>query len=100
MRLPIGVTAPIIDEGQQIFTQACFLCHGESAEGTPMAPNLTDAECLHGDGSYEFIVELVSTGVPQPRQSIVPMLPRGGSDLTDDQVRAVAAYVWSLSRER
>ena len=42
----------------------------------------------------------LSTGVPQRRQSMVPMLPRGGSELTDDQVRAVTAYVWSLPCER
>jgi hypothetical protein len=27
------------------------------------------------------------------------MPPRGGANLKDEQVRAVAAYVWSLSRK-
>ncbi|MBI4521203.1 MAG: cytochrome c [Gemmatimonadetes bacterium] len=98
--LPAGVTAQMITEGRQIFTGPglCSTCHGENGEGTPLAPSLGDATWLNIDGSYDAIVKLVNTGVPQPKEAMIPMVPKGGSTITDEQVRAVAAYVWSLSK--
>lgn len=97
--LPEGVTPEMVAEGQQIFSGngLCATCHGASGEGTPLAPNLSDSDWLNIDGSYNAIVELVNTGVPTPKEHPTPMLPKGGSDITEDQVRAVAAYVWTLS---
>lgn len=97
--LPEGVTPEMVEQGQEIFTGngLCATCHGANGEGTPLAPNLSDSDWLNIDGSYDAIVELVNTGVPTPKEHPAPMLPKGGSDITDDQVRAVAAYVWTLS---
>lgn len=79
----------------------CFTCHGPAGRGTPgLAPDLTDAQWLHGDGSYAFIVKTVTAGVPKPKQSAAPMLPNGGANLSADQVRAVAAYVYGLRAKR
>ena len=79
----------------------CFTCHGPTAKGTPgLAPDLTDGTWLHGDGSYAFIARTVTTGVPKPMQAAAPMLPKGGAALSDAQVRAVAAYVYSLRQAR
>ena len=75
----------------------CQTCHGPDAKGTPLAPNLTDSQWLHGDGSFQFLVTTITNGVPQPKQHPGPMPPMGGAQLTPDQVRAVAAYVYSLS---
>ena len=76
----------------------CAVCHGPDAKGTTgLAPDLTDGTWLHGDGSYAFIVGLVEQGVPDPKQFPAPMPAKGGANLTPDQVRAVAAYVYSLS---
>jgi mono/diheme cytochrome c family protein len=76
----------------------CAVCHGQDAKGTTgLAPDLTDAKWLHGDGSYAFIVGIVQQGVPNPKESPAPMPPLGGASLTPDQVRAVAAYVYSLA---
>lgn len=99
-KLPEGVTAKLVEDGGKIFKGAgnCFTCHGENAEGTPIAPNLTDEKWLHIDGSYDAIVKLVTTGVAEPKEAMVPMLPKGGAELTTDQVKAVAAYVWTLCR--
>jgi mono/diheme cytochrome c family protein len=77
----------------------CTACHGQDAKGTAVAPNLTDSEWLNGDGSYQFIVTTVTNGVPQPKQHPAPMPPKGGASLSDDQVKAVAAYVYSLSHK-
>jgi hypothetical protein len=35
--------------------------------------------------------------VLQPKQYRSPMPPMGGAQLTADQVKAAAAYIWSLS---
>ena len=64
------------------------------------SPNLTDTTWLHGDGSLTFIESVVKSGVPKARQSAAPMPPKGGGKLTAEQLRAVAAYVYSLSHSR
>ena len=96
--LPAGVTSDMVLQGQQIFTSTgnCFTCHGPDATGTALAPNLTDAEWINVDGTYEAIVGVVKTGVAQPKQHPAPMPAMGGVQLNDDQARQVAAYVWSL----
>lgn len=75
----------------------CYTCHQLNAKGLPgLAPDLTDAKWLHGDGSLAFIIATIQKGVPKPKAASGPMLPRGGTNMTDEQVRAVAAYVYSL----
>jgi mono/diheme cytochrome c family protein len=83
----------------QVAGAACTACHGQDAKGTPMAPDLTDAEWINTDGSFEGIVKVVTEGVPQPKQHPAPMPPKGGATIDDAQVRAVAAYVYSLSHK-
>ncbi len=97
--LPPGVTAQMVQDGKQIFEGPgiCYTCHAQNAQGTALAPNLTDAEWINTDGSYEGIVNVVTQGVAQPKQHPAPMPPKGGSSITDDQVRAVSAYVYAIS---
>ncbi len=97
---PEGVTAEMVAAGEAIFTGAgiCFTCHMPGGVGGPLAPNLTDNEWINTDGSYEGIVQTVTTGVPEPQQHPGIMLPKGGTNISDEDVRAVAAYVWSLSQ--
>ena len=98
---PAGVTPAAITQGDSIFHKdgLCYACHGSNAEGV-VGPNLTDAEWLQGDGSYDFIVATVTSGIPAEKaKKGVPMPPKGGSSITDDQVKAVAAYVYSLSHK-
>lgn len=98
--LPSGVTPAMVEEGEEIFNGAgiCLTCHGEEGAGTPIGPALADGEWIHIDGSYGSIVELVKEGVEVPVEYPTPMLPRGGSQISDEQVEAVSAYVWLLSR--
>lgn len=90
----------LVDQGRLTFGGAghCFACHGSSASGTPLGPDLTDARRLNIDGSYAGIITLVRRGVPHPKQYPAPMPPMGGAQLSDEQVCAVAAYVYSLPR--
>lgn len=96
---PAGATAADVSEGEKIFTSTgnCFTCHGTGGTGTAMAPALNDKAWLHIDGSWPAIQQLVHTGVPKPKEHPAPMPPMGGAQLTDAQVKQVAAYVYSLS---
>jgi mono/diheme cytochrome c family protein len=100
VQLPPGVTQEMVTQGEQIYKGAgsCFACHGPDAGGTPLAPALNDPTWLHIDGSLDAIAELVTAGVPTPKEHPAPMPARGGSQITDDQVRQVAAYLYSISR--
>jgi len=75
----------------------CAGCHGASAKGTPLGPDLTANKWLWSDGSYSGITKTITDGVQQPKQYRSPMPPMGGAQLTPDQLSAVAAYVWALS---
>ena len=100
-KAPAGVTPAAIAKGDSVFhtTGLCYACHGAKAEGA-VGPNLTDAEWIHGDGSYDFIVATIDSGVPQQKSKAgVPMPPKGGSSISEEDVKAVAAYVYSLSHK-
>jgi mono/diheme cytochrome c family protein len=101
---PSEITAEMVALGNEIFhgraaNAICYTCHGMDATGGPggLGPNLTDAEWLHNDGSYGAIVNTIRTGVAQPVNASAPMPPMGGASLSDEQLRAVAAYVYSLT---
>ncbi len=101
--LPAGVTADMIQQGQQIFVSngICFTCHGQNAQGTPLAPDLTDDQWLWvtpGADMYEQLVQQITGGTPQPKEYPAPMPPKGGAQLDESQLRAVAAYVYALSQ--
>jgi mono/diheme cytochrome c family protein len=77
----------------------CYVCHGPRAKGvTGIGPDLTDKEWLHGDGSRAFLEKIVTDGVSKPKKSAAPMPPKGGGQLTAPQIKAVAAYVFTLSQ--
>lgn len=93
---PPGATPEMVAAGQQTFATVCAACHGPDAKGTQLAPNLTDGEWIDTDGTYQGIIATVTNGVPQPKQYPSPMPPMGGANLSEQQVKDVAAYVWSL----
>ncbi len=95
--LPPGVTMEMVQQGQQLYGTVCVACHGPGGTGTPLGPALNDDQWLDIDGSYESIVQVIQVGVPQPRQYPAPMPPLGGGNFNEEQVRAMAAYVYSLS---
>jgi mono/diheme cytochrome c family protein len=100
--LPPGVTLDIIARGKSVFTGAgvCFACHGMDGEGVS-GPSLTDSVWIHSRGEYDKIVQLITVGIDaKASKSGVVMPPRGGSAINDADIRAVAAYVWSLGHRR
>ena len=98
--LPAGVTQAMVTDGAAIFGGPgnCLACHGAGGSGTPIGPKLADSEWLNIGGDYEEIVALVTAGVPSPKQFPAPMPAKGGSAISEEQVRQVAAYVYSISR--
>jgi mono/diheme cytochrome c family protein len=100
---PDGVTQQMIDQGKTIFIGQgiCMVCHGTDAKGMPnLGADLTDEEWNQGDGSFEAILEIIQEGVTSDKSTTgTVMPPKGGSQITDEQLRAVAAYVWSLSNK-
>ena len=104
--LPAGVTTAMIAEGDSLFHAAsCVRCHGADAKGAQNGPSLMGPTFMHVNGTYEDFVRLIMSGVPadsiKDKSHRFAMRPKGGGQtpLTDDQVKAVAAYVYSLSHK-
>jgi len=102
--LPTEVTPQMIRNGQLLFEGPglCMSCHGKDGAGLGDAgKDLTDSAWHHSDGSFEGILTQIKAGVPvEHGAGGVQMPERGASRLTENQLRAVAAYVWSLSRRQ
>ena len=100
---PSGFTPAAITEGDNRVDGPgrCMACHGQDAKGMPnMGADLTDQKWLHSKGTYDDIVKQVMTGVSAKESTNgTVMPPKGGGGMSDDQVKAVAAYVWSLSHK-
>ena len=97
---PAGVTDSSIAWGKRLFhgSANCAGCHGTNGRGTNDGPPLTGAIWLHGPGTYEWLVEQIQAGVPAHESwTGAPMPMRGWSNMPDSDVRAVAAYVWSIT---
>lgn len=95
---PDGVTLESISEGRILFNAraTCSACHGANGMGGQLAPNLADDVWLNSDGSYAGIIEVIETGVLEPKEYPGLMLPRGGLGLSDEEVSSLAAFIWSL----
>jgi mono/diheme cytochrome c family protein len=100
-KLPAGVTPAMVEKGKAVYkgTGLCFACHGPEAKGA-VGPNLADKEWIHvKDGDYAGLVGIITKGITaaEAKTGKGPMPAKGGSQITDEDVKAVAAYVWSLS---
>lgn len=103
--MPEGVTPPLIALGDSLFNSgSCQRCHGNGGVGGENGPSLKTGSWLHADGSFDALVRVITAGVPREAlkdSTRRPMRGRGGPmNLTDENVRAVSAYVWSISRDK
>jgi mono/diheme cytochrome c family protein len=99
--LPPGVTKEMVAKGKGVFLGAglCLACHGQDGKGV-IGPNLTDQTWLHFDGSYEAITKQILSGVDASQSKTGQIMPpKGGSAIGEADVKAVAAYVWTLSHK-
>ena len=93
-----GVTQEMVTDGDKLFhANSCIGCHGADAGGTPMAPALNDKTWINLSGSYDEIVHTITTGVPKPKEHPAAMPPKGGAPISDEDVKKVAAYIYSIS---
>ena len=78
--------------GKSKFT-ACAACHGVDGKGNQAigAPNLTDQIWLHGWGEPS-IVSIINNGRSN-------QMPAQEGKLTEQQIKVLTAYVWSLSNQ-
>lgn len=102
---PAEVTPSAVAMGDSIFNNgSCQRCHGQKGVGAPNGPALNDATWAQlATGSYAEIEALIISGVAKEKikgNHPNAMQPRGGRmNLTDPQIKAVAAYVWTLSQK-
>lgn len=80
----------MLARGEQIFDASCASCHGLEAQGTDRAPSLVGV----GAASVHF---QVSTGRMPLANPYAPQAEPKNVNFTDQETRAVAAYVASLA---
>jgi mono/diheme cytochrome c family protein len=97
---PAAVTDSAVAWGKALFhgSANCSACHGVEGSGTDVGPPLTGGLWLHGPGTYEWLVDQIRRGIPaHSSMSGLAMPMRGWSLMSDYDVSAVAAYVWSIT---
>lgn len=82
-------------------TGMCAKCHADDGTGSDRAPDLTDDEWLHCDGSVDGILAVLKSGVPKDKL-VDPSRPFGMNPVTnlvkdDAALQALAEYVHGLS---
>jgi cytochrome c oxidase cbb3-type subunit 3 len=84
--------------GASAFKVNCATCHGSGAAGGPGFPNLNDDDWLWG-GDLESIYQTISHGIryDADNDTHVSEMPPFAEVLDSQQIRAVAAYVFSLT---
>ncbi len=103
--LPPGFTSEQVALGSRIYrgverSGTCSGCHGPDGKGTAVAPPLTGPDWLWGDGSVTSIARVIKSGVAEPKKYPSGMPALGGAPLSDSDVQAVAAYVWTLGHKQ
>jgi mono/diheme cytochrome c family protein len=100
---PSGATVQMVAHGDSVFHGRaegglCYVCHGTDANGTPLGPSLLGRQWLTGPGTYVFIQQRVTDGMPNPTAPFTsPMPPKGGVPLSEAAVIDVSAYVYAIS---
>ncbi len=102
--LPPSMTIPDIVTGDRIFhgKGGCFACHGTEGEGLPAAGDAITVGFNYIPSEWPAIDSLVTAGIPDAlTRSPIAMPPRGAkSDLSPEEIRRVAAYVWAINKVR
>ncbi|MEA3177849.1 MAG: hypothetical protein QOI59_1372 [Gammaproteobacteria bacterium] len=102
---PPGTTQDQVALGNRIFhgeaaSGTCGGCHGSDGRGSPVGADLVEGAWLWSDGSLDGIAKTITTGVAKPKNVGGAMPPYGGTALKPDELKAVAAYVYAISRKK
>ncbi|HYS93701.1 MAG TPA: cytochrome c [Candidatus Acidoferrales bacterium] len=88
-RIAFGEDASLVDQGKRVFNdQGCYGCHTMGKSGTPIAPDLSTIGSKHSEAYLRTWLE--DPKLQKPRAHM-PKL-----QLSEDEVRALAAYLASL----
>lgn len=86
-------TEEALATGKVLFLTHCEYCHGLQGQGTRKAPNLTDKRWIHGDGSFNSMVDIIKNGVPN-----TTML-NWSSRLREPDIKLITAYVRAMRHD-
>jgi mono/diheme cytochrome c family protein len=102
--MPPGMTVPMLVHGDSLFHSkgGCFACHGSEGQGLPAAGDAITVSLNYAQPEWRSIDSLITAGIPDGlTRSPISMPWRGGrGDLTDAEIRDIAAYVWAISQTR
>jgi cytochrome c5 len=102
--LPAGMTLEDIQKGDDLFhgRGGCFACHGAEAEGLPAAGSALTRGLGFIPPEWHPIDSLIQAGVIEvDTRSPIRMPARGArGDLTNDETKMIAAYVWAIATAR
>ena len=100
--LPKGMTLDMVRQGDELYRGkgGCNTCHGPDGGGMPASGSGITAGLNFVPTSWEAIASVIKAGVAEPiTRTPIAMPPRGAqSNLTDDETRRLAAYVWAISQ--
>jgi cytochrome c553 len=90
-----------IASGGRSYATLCASCHGATGDAkTPIAANLDPPPTRHDDAAYmdglsdDYLFEVIKNGGAAVGKS--PMMAPWGGALSDDQIRAVVAFMRTL----
>ena len=104
--LPPGMTVDLIAQGDALFhgKGGCRECHGMEATGLRQRGSALTAGVIYvpvqGQAGWRGVDSLILNGVPEELSRSPVAMPMRGlhSDLSADEVRRVAAYVWAIAQ--
>jgi mono/diheme cytochrome c family protein len=98
------MTVAMITQGDSLFRGkgGCVTCHGQEANGMPNMGSSLTGGLLFIPPEWKAIDSLIQAGISEPvTRTSIAMPPRGArSDLTPEESRLIAAYVWAISRTK
>lgn len=102
--LPSGMTLQMVRQGDSLYHDkgGCVTCHGADATGVPASGSGLTRGTAFIPADWQPIDSLITAGMPEAvTRSPIAMPPRGAlSNLTPDEVRLIAAYVWAIAHVR
>jgi len=87
---PFLGNAQAVDQGREIYNQTCTTCHGPDGAAGEMGPALGAPARRYAQGTDAQIFEAIKNGIPATQ------MPPFGTQLSDDDVWKVAAYIRGL----
>jgi cytochrome c5 len=99
--IPPGGSPDQVALGDRIFHGkvdggTCAGCHSGDAKGSAVGSDLTSGKYLWGDGSVQAIAHTIDSGVAKGKEHSGAMPPKGGAELSQADVAALADYVWAI----